>query len=294
MVFATLAARLMHSPLFEPTKTEPSGVLGAVKATSGECGIHLRVPRDGRGELVISYDKDTPALARVQFEEIIAGHLKERAATDTVIRLPILSCPSCGFMVTDDLIKRKLDRRPTTMNCPACGEYEISLTGPSADEAGNFVAFLSYNSEDVEQIKEIRVQLINRGCRSWMDKYDMDAGVSAQKQLLHQINSGRPSVFFVGPHGLGEWQQLEVELATTLMVKKKYRLIPVFLSTYGGKIGDFEPLAFADLLHAVDMREPDPDPFEKLVRAIKSGPALARRGMEPPVPMAPAIALEPK
>jgi hypothetical protein len=269
-VFATLAARLMHSPLFEPTRTEPSSVLGTVKAASGECGIHLRALRDDCGELVISYGKDAPALARVQFEEIITGHLRERAAVDTVIRLPILSCPNCGFVVTDDLIKRKLDRGATTVRCQDCGGYEISLTGPSANEADNFDVFLSYNSKDVEQVKEIRDQLIERGFRPWMDKYEMVAGVFTQPQLQHQINSGKPLVFFIGPHGLGDWQELEVGLATILMVKKKYRLIPVFLTTYEGKVDNFDTLSFADLLHVVDMRESDPDPFEKLVRAIQS------------------------
>jgi hypothetical protein len=59
-------------------------------------------------------------------------------------------------------------------------------------------------------------------------------------------------------------------MATAAMVKKKYRLIPVFLAAYKGKVDGFELPAFSDLLHAVDMREVDPDPFEKLVRAIQS------------------------
>ena len=271
MVFATLAARLSHSPLFEPMRKAPSSVLGTIKAASGVCGIHLRTLRDDGAELVVSYGKDTPALARVQFEEMIAGHLREQAARDTVIRLPILSCPNCGFVIADDLMRRKLDRGDATIRCPDCGRYEISLTGPSADAAGDFDAFLSYNSEDLNQVKEIRGQLIERGLRPWLDKYDMEAGVSAQTQLDRQIHSGKPSVFFIGPHGLGDWQTLEIELATMLVVKKKYLLIPVFLTTFEGAVGDFKALAFGELLHAVDMREPDPDPFEKLIRAIQGG-----------------------
>jgi hypothetical protein len=142
---------------------------------------------------------------------------------------------------------------------------------PDADNE-DFDAILSYSTRDIEQVKQIRRRLIERGFRPWMDKYDMQAGISAQKQLRQQINSGKPSVFFIGPHGLGNWQELELEMAALLMSTKKYWLIPVFLDTYVGRADRFEFPGFAGLLHAVDMREDDPDPFEKLVRAIKNGP----------------------
>lgn len=141
---------------------------------------------------------------------------------------------------------------------------------PDIDE---FDVFLSYNSRDIEQVREIRRQLIDRGFRPWMDKYDMNAGISVQMQLRQQINAGKPSVFLIGPHGLGNWQELEMEMAALLMSTKKYWLIPVFLPTYAARADRFEFPAFVGLLHAVDMREIDPDPFEKLARAIKNGAA---------------------
>jgi hypothetical protein len=70
---------------------------------------------------------------------------------------------------------------------------------------------------------------------------------------------------FIGPKGTGPWQELEVESMLGEFAKQGRPLIPVILE---GRQGRPKLPPFLDLWHVVDMRQPDPDPFEQLVWGI--------------------------
>lgn len=67
------------------------------------------------------------------------------------------------------------------------------------------------------------------------------------------------------PGGPGPWQDLEVPSLLQQIAKRNRPLIPVILP---GRKGDPRFPPFLALWHAVDMRQPEPDPFEQLIWGI--------------------------
>jgi hypothetical protein len=55
-------------------------------ADGGVCGIHLRELEEGRGELVLFYDRQASRVVRSQFETYVADHLRLRALPGTLTR----------------------------------------------------------------------------------------------------------------------------------------------------------------------------------------------------------------
>jgi len=72
-------------------------------------------------------------------------------------------------------------------------------------------------------------------------------------------------VVFIGPNGPGPWQDLEVMALLQQFGKPGRRIIPVILE---GRKGSPRFPLFLGVWHAVDMREPKPDPFQQLVGGI--------------------------
>ena len=75
----------------------------------------------------------------------------------------------------------------------------------------------------------------------------------------------KAAAVFIGPRGAGPWQELEVETLLGQIAKRSRPLIPVILE--GGQ-GNPRLPGFLEMWHVVDMRQPDPDPFEQLVWGI--------------------------
>ena len=71
--------------------------------------------------------------------------------------------------------------------------------------------FLSYNSEDVDQIKQIANDLKDLGLHVWFDKWEILPGEHWNKRLYQGISESRSVIAFVGPSGIGSWQNVEVE-----------------------------------------------------------------------------------
>ena len=275
----------------------------------GTCGIHLRELEEGRGELALFFDEQAGPAARAQFETYVAEHLQLRAVPGTLTRRQIRACPSCDFVLPEDLIQRRLKLDATTIRCPACEESVLPLgeepsarpeaavaaMNRSADdqrdrnvaearlrgkiETRDYDVFLCYNSQDRERVKAVGEQLKERGILPWLDVWEIRPGTRWQQELQKQIKSIKSAAVFIGPKGRGPWQDVEVESLLTQMVKRKCPVIPVILE---GRLGQPQLPPFLGLLHVVDMRERDPDPFKQLVWGITGekspASALGHRG----------------
>jgi hypothetical protein len=293
-IYATLAVRLSHSVLFK--RQEMWQNAASYTATSGGVyGIHLRQLEEGRGELVLFYDERAPKEVRVQFETYVANHLKLRALPGTLARRVIRVCRNCSYVLPEDLVELRLNRGAATIRCPACEESEISLVeqpvastdsaviemNRRADErrdqnaatlqvkgkieTGDYDVFLCHNSRDKEQVRAIGERLKDHGILPWLDIWEIRPGTRWQKELQKIIKSVRSAAVFVGTKGAGPWQELEVESLLGQIAKSGRPLIPVILE---GRVGTPRLPAFLNLWHVVDMRQPDPDPFEQLVWGI--------------------------
>ncbi len=293
-IYATLAVRLSHSTLFR-RQAMWQNAASYTATVGGICGIHLRELEEGRGELVLFYDEQAGRAVRSQFETYVADHLRLRAIPGTLTRRVTRACPDCGYVLPEDLVRRRLQSKATTMRCPACEEAVISLIANSAApadvavtemnrsaderrdqsaaalrlkgkiETGDYDVFLCHNSKDKKQVMAIGERLKERGIMPWLDTWQIPPGTRWQKELQKQLKSIRSAAVFIGSKGPGPWQELEVESLLGQIARRNRPIIPVILE---GRPGNPRLPAFLDMWHVVDMRQPEPDPFEQLVWGI--------------------------
>jgi len=294
-IYASLTVRLAHSSLFR-RQTMWQNAASYTATVGGTCGIHLRELEEGRGELALFYDQQAGVAVRAQFETYVAGHLEFRALPGTVIRRAIRSCPSCGYVLPEDLVRGKLSLGMDAARCPLCEKSVISLRDdrPSATaeaavsemnrsadeqrdrgvaatrlrgkiETGDYDVFLCHNAKDKPQVMAIGERLKERGILPWLDIWEIPPGARWQKELQRTIKSVRSAAVFIGGRGAGPWQELEVESLLQELARRNRPVIPVILS---GRLGQPRLPAFLSSWHTIDMRNPDPDPFEQLVWGI--------------------------
>ena len=132
-------------------------------------------------------------------------------------------------------------------------------------ETSDYDVFMCYNSRDREHVMTIGEQLKGRGILPWLDIWAIPPGTRWQKDLQKQLKSIKSAAVFIGSGGPGPWQELEVESLLVQIAKRNRPLIPVILE---GRTGTPRLPAFLKSWHMVDMRQPDPDPFEQLVWGI--------------------------
>jgi hypothetical protein len=132
-------------------------------------------------------------------------------------------------------------------------------------EAADYDVFMCYNSKDESKVSAIGEQLRERGILPWIATWELRPGTRWQKELRRQLRSIKSAAVFIGERGPGPWQELEVEIALQELIRDGRPVIPVILE---GRHGNPRLPDFLDLLHGVDMRQRDPDPFEMLVYGI--------------------------
>ena len=132
-------------------------------------------------------------------------------------------------------------------------------------ETGDFDVFLCHNSKDKAQVMAIGERLKERGILPWLDTWEIRPGTRWQQELQKHIKSVSSAAVFIGPAGAGPWQDVEVEALLTEIANRRRPLIPVILE---GRKGQPRLPSFLKIWHEVDMRQPDPDPFEQLVWGI--------------------------
>lgn len=294
-IYASLAVRLAHSSFFQ-RQTMWRNAAAYLASVGGSCGIYLRELEEGRGELTLFYDKQAQPLVRSQFETYVAEHLRLRALPGTVARRAIRICALCGFVLPDELVQGRLDRGMTTIRCPLCEKSTLSLSDeePSAqaeaavtemnrqaDEhrdrsvaatrltgksrTGDYDVYLCYNSRDKAKVAAIGEQLKERGLLPWLDIWEVRPGIRWQEELHRKLRSIKSVAVFIGPRGMGPWQELEVESILQSFARRKRPIIPVILT---GRTGTPRLPPFLSSWHAVDMRRTDRDPLELLVWGI--------------------------
>ena len=134
---------------------------------------------------------------------------------------------------------------------------------PRDDE--RFDVFLIYNNSDRAIVRQIADRLAGRGIKAWFEDSSLRPGVPWQNELERIIEEIEAAALFVGPSGLGPWQQTELSMFLRDMVARKRPVIPVMLP--GCHAVPRLPL----FLHAytwIDFRVNKPDPLDVLVWGI--------------------------
>ena len=93
-------------------------------------------------------------------------------------------------------------------------------------DAQRFV-FLSHNSAKQPVVEEIARRLRAEGIEPWLDSWHLVPGEKWQPALENALTEARASAIFVGPSGIGPWQDEEMRVAMTELGDPASRVVPV-------------------------------------------------------------------
>jgi len=134
----------------------------------------------------------------------------------------------------------------------------------------NFDVFVSYNSEDRNEVRTIATYLQSAGLLPWFDQNELRPGQDWLTKLQEDIAQVKSCVVVIGRSGLGPWQKAEVNSAIQLFVKRQLPIVPVLLPSCSS---DPQVPLFLHSVGWVDFRKLDPDPIAELIRSVESGDA---------------------
>jgi hypothetical protein len=94
--------------------------------------------------------------------------------------------------------------------------------------------FLSYSDLDKPAVVAIAEALRERGLRVWFDEWELVPGQPWQEALEAIVTTVRAAVVFVGPSGVGPWEDPEMRACLTQLVERRLPVIPVLLPAAPG------------------------------------------------------------
>ena len=96
----------------------------------------------------------------------------------------------------------------------------------------SFHVFLSHSSADKPAVEELARRLAQQGIQAWLDKWHLIPGDPWQPAIEKALSESETCAVFVGPSGLGPWQNEEMRSAIDRRVADsagRLRVIPVLL-----------------------------------------------------------------
>jgi hypothetical protein len=130
--------------------------------------------------------------------------------------------------------------------------------------------FISYSRPDIDIVERIARRLRDEeSLIVFLDKWELVGGEQWQGDLSESINQSKSAAIFIGPHGLGKWQNNEIQVAINIATNTndRFRVVPVLLP-------GTTPKALSDFLSLytwVDFRQNvnDQKTFQFLVASIR-------------------------
>lgn len=145
--------------------------------------------------------------------------------------------------------------------------------------------FLSHNGHDKEAVEDLARRLEDEAqLRPWLDKWNLVPGEPWQEALELALDGSRTCAVFLGPNGVGPWQNEEMRAALQDRVNhSSFRVIPVLLP--GALPPDRKQLPrFLSRLTWVDFRGPnglkDDVAFRRLVAGVRGLAPGRHKGAE--------------
>ncbi len=112
------------------------------------------------------------------------------------------------------------------------------------DGAATYDVFISYSRADSAAAEILRARLRDAGLTAFLDRYSLPAGLPWQPWLEKHLGACRVLLALVGPNGLGEWQQREIQvgLGRQVSAKKAAQVFPVIPVLLPGLANDSIPI----------------------------------------------------
>jgi WD40 repeat protein/energy-coupling factor transporter ATP-binding protein EcfA2 len=141
----------------------------------------------------------------------------------------------------------------------------------------DFDVFLSHKSSDKLAVEEIGRRLEGGGVHCWLDKWNLVPGEPWQEAIEDALGRSAACIVFLGPSGIGPWENEEMRVALTRRVaegrsgpggRPGFRVIPVLLP---GAPADAEVPPFLGRLTWVRFGSSldDEDAFHRLLQGIR-------------------------
>jgi hypothetical protein len=92
--------------------------------------------------------------------------------------------------------------------------------------------FLSHSSADKPAVEKLAVRLRREGIEPWLDKWNLIPGQEWMPAIEQALAKCATCAVFIGPGGLGPWQNAEMRAAIDRRVGEsggQFRVIPVLL-----------------------------------------------------------------
>src|SRR5262245_47678362 len=94
----------------------------------------------------------------------------------------------------------------------------------------SYDVFFSYNSQDHAAVQVVARALRDRGLTVFLDRWYLVPGRPWPQALEQTLGSCRAVAVFLGPHGMGRWQQPEHYLALDRQTRvPEFVVVPVLL-----------------------------------------------------------------
>ncbi len=153
--------------------------------------------------------------------------------------------------------------------------------------------FFSYNARDREAVESVARALRDRDLRVFLDRWYLVPGRPWPQALEESVSSCRAVAVFLGPNGMGRWQQREKDLALDRQARDPlFPVIPVLLARAEPALGFLSlntwvdlssgqesPLALEILAAAVRGEAPGPG-FQERIQATLAA-VCPYRGLRP-------------
>ena len=133
--------------------------------------------------------------------------------------------------------------------------------------------FVSYSRADWRHAAEIDSVLRDNDLKSFFDRRNLDPGLPWVRALEKAIGAANSAIVLIGPHGFGNTQQYERELAIIRQTREPaFRVIPLILPKTSSNL----PFDFLQNLTWIDFSQVEnvsdaPGELERLLRAIRGG-----------------------
>ncbi len=129
--------------------------------------------------------------------------------------------------------------------------------------------FFSYNTEDRDAVGEVARACRDRGLKVFLDQWYLTPGQNWQAALASTLRHCRAVAIFLGPRGMGRWQQREEGLALDRQAAEPaFPVIPVLLPDADHVRGFLSLNTWVDLRSGIG----DAQQLDVLVKAIRSEP----------------------
>jgi WD40 repeat protein/energy-coupling factor transporter ATP-binding protein EcfA2 len=160
---------------------------------------------------------------------------------------------------------------------------QTSQPPPVEPPPDRFDVFLSYNSLERAAVKRIAEKLKREQLEPWFDRWNLISGGDWQNGIPEGLRASAACAVFVGPSGIGNWEDLEYKLATDRMAKdREFRLFLVLLPGLPEAFDANALPPFLSIRTWVDLRPgiEDTRAFQSLINAIKGLPLGPERPTE--------------